>query len=373
MFLLFLLIIFCSNSLLPMESYLSDFGEDFILRAEVNGKEKCCELGSEFFKSIYDDTKTLKSDDPDCFKSSFIRDEQKALAKLKELGGESITVKSKKFQDIYCTFFDRKSDSLLVVGVGYPVPRYKMLPLAKLFPNYDLLFFDYRGIGADHHPGKASFLLPWKWKGLLSWYTAKIDFNVSSIGAVEAADVISVVEYFQNLKVYRNTFALGFCFSSYVFSEVQKERSLFDKLIFDGSWPSVERVVKTIIKCPSLVCSVENPRSPVPCMTYNSCFQSFVVKLFEWAAWVNVKMPPMSEYLSEISCPVLFFQSLKDCYCNKEEFEELWSATTSPRVAILTNNLHGRNHVWQAEAYGKIARYFLERSYSDFVEGLMDL
>jgi hypothetical protein len=61
-----------------------------------------------------------------------------------------------------------------------------------------------------------------------------------------------------------------------------------------------------------------------------------------------------------LTCPILFFQSLIDCYCNAEEFEILWDAVKTPKFAVFTNNLHGRNHVWQAEAYKEIAHAFLE-------------
>jgi hypothetical protein len=292
-----------------------------------------------------------------CFDRTFIRDSTRAGKLLGTLGGKKGVLTS----GVQCTFLDRNSDTLLVIGTGFPVPRERMLPFVKIFPAYDIMLFDYRGIGSDHELGPSS-LLPWKWKGIASWYGFNVDINVSGLGTVEEKDVIALVNESKQLKAYKHVYGLGQCFSSYVFAKALcLEPELFEKVIFDGSWPSLQRVIKTIIKNPSLLCEVKNPRSPMACLTSQECFQDCIQKLVEWGMWIDVKTArPMAHFLPHIQCPILFFQSLDDCYCNAQEFNTLWESTTSDKVAVFTHNLHGRNHTWQPEAYKEIATMFFD-------------
>jgi len=72
------------------------------------------------------------------------------------------------------------------------------------------------------------------------------------------------------------------------------------------------------------------------CLTSQEWFQDFVQTLVEWGMWIDLKEAyPMAYFLSQIQCPVLFFQSLDDCYCNAQEFSELWNATTSEKNSSL--------------------------------------
>ena len=64
----------------------------------------------------------------------------------------------------------------------------------------------------------------------------------------------------------------------------------------------------------------------------------------------------------------MFFQSLSDCYCSADEFAVIWDAVKTPKVAIFTNNLHGKNHVQQPEAYKEISNAFLASQPSMFID-----
>lgn len=368
-----LAVLFVFSSLLAINSLHKTLEEEFAVKAFIRKKKLECVLGNKFFKFAHKQEESLKSRDLDCFTSSFIKDRTKAMQKLEKLGGKNIVVSREGSQKIHCTFFDRKSDTLLVLGVGFPVVRQRMLPFVKLFPKYDLLLFDYPGIGSDHNIGFSSYFFPWRWKGLLSWAIAKVDFNVSSFGATEEKDVITVVDYFKKQKDYKNVFGLGLCFSSYTFAKAAAKRSdLFNKLILDGNWPSVERVVRTIAKNPSLISSAENPRSPLPCLTDCELFQSFIVKCLEWVAWANIRTASLKSYLSKVRCPVLFFQCLGDCYCDKGEFAKIWDSVKEDKIAVFTRNVHGRNHVWQAEGYKAISERFFDLSCDEFVIFIKD-
>lgn len=346
------------------------FGKDLIFEAQDQDRKISCVLGPQFLKSAYECNLELKRSDSECFDPAVIKNPQKAFQKLFQHGGESFTVSSDSLPDIHCTFFNRNSDTLLILGTGFPVQRERMLPFVKLFASYDLLLFDYRGVGFDHHIN-VSYLLPWKWQGLLSWEIRGMDFYTSGIGTLEEDDVIAVVDACKQRKSYKQVFGLGLCFSSYVFAKAATKRTdLFSKLIFDGSWPSLERVVKSIIKDPSLLCTVENPHSPMPFVTNSQTFQKCMLKLVEWLTWLNLHTLPLSYYLSNLRCPILFIQCTNDCYCNAEEFAELWNSVKMPKAVIFTGNLHGRNHVWQSESYKKITTLFLDQPFEDFIKSM---
>lgn len=335
----------------------------------MNGNHNSFTLGETFLNYAKECNLDLKTSDPDCFTPAFIKDSRKALPKLTALGGIPLTLRSTASQAIHCTFFDRKSSILLVLGAGFPVPRERMLSFVKFFPAYDLLLFDYRGMGSDHRID-ASYALPWKWTGLISWQSSKtIDLAVSGIGTNEEDDVIALIDACKQQRNYTNVYGLGVCFSSYVFSKAAAQRpDLFDKLILDGCWPSLERVIKNCIKNPSLLCSFDHPHSPIPFITHCDFTQACGLKLVEWVTWVNLKgAPPFVYYASKLSCPILFFQSSNDCYCSSDEFKTIWDAVKTSKVAIFTNNLHGRNHVQQPEAYKEIANAFLELQPSVFI------
>jgi pimeloyl-ACP methyl ester carboxylesterase len=359
--LLFFILIFISIN--TNHSYLNGL----TLKTKTNEQKKRYLLDSNYFCEL---NKNLKSNDPDCFNSRFIKDSEKASLKLEELGGQYAQILDERSENIiHCTFFDRASDTLLVLGVGFPVQRQRMLPFVKLFPKYDLILFDYRGIGSNHDIIKWDLLFPWKWKGLLSWLIAKVDFNISGLGTLEEDEVIAVVKACKSKKNYKNVFGLGLCFSSYVFAKAaEEEPTLFDKLIFDGSWPSLELVIRRIIKDPSLICSVENPHSLFPCLTHRTCTQSLGIKLLEYILWLNLYTFPLSHYLSKLTSPMLFIQSVEDCYCNKEEFKELWREVKTSKAVLFTENLHGRNHVWDAEVYKEVSENFFDFDFDDFLK-----
>lgn len=278
--------------------------KEFLFKAQSGKKKDNGALGDTFFKHAREKHEDLTRD-KDCFTASFIKHSEKSMEKLKALGGKRIKIVSKQ-NKVESIFFDRNSEVLLVIAGGFPVPYRHILPLVKMFPEWDLVSFDYRGIGENHQLGTSAYCCPWKWKGLLSSKIGRVNFNVSGLGTLEEKDIITVVEHFKKKKEYKKVFALGFCFSTYLLARVAAEKpKLFDKMIFDGSWPSVERVIKTIIKYPSLVFGVDNPRSPIACLTNTELFQSCMVKLLEWIVWVDLKMKPMKHYVAKIKCTIL--------------------------------------------------------------------
>ncbi|MFA6527631.1 MAG: hypothetical protein WCT20_04370 [Candidatus Babeliales bacterium] len=263
----------------PNNKQVDEASLTLYVKATVNGKQHDFSLNDSFLRLVQAANQDLKTNDPDCFTPAFLRDSRKALPKLTALGGRSVTITATPSRAIHCTFFDRKSRVLLALGAGFPVPRERLLSFVKFFPTYDLLLFDYRGMGCNHTID-ISYALPWKWTGLIAWQISKkLDLAVSEIGTQEENDLIPVVDAFKQQKKYANVFGLGICFSSYIFAKATAQRpDLFDKLIFDGCWPSLEKVIKNCIKHPSLLCSFEHPHSPFPFITYSKWAQACGLK-----------------------------------------------------------------------------------------------
>jgi pimeloyl-ACP methyl ester carboxylesterase len=330
-------------------------------------------LGDTFFNEVKAKHHDIKQNNPDCFNPKFIRDLPKASSKLEKLGGENQIIVD-EVGTHYITFFDRGSLNLLVIGSGFPVQRQRMLPFILLFPNYDILIFDYRGIAIEHTIPLSTTICPWKWNGLLSKKLAHFDCNSSCFGTKEEEDVCAIIHAIKSKKKYIQTIGIALCFSTYTFAKaLNQDPTLFNKIVFDGSWPSLCRVAKTIARYPSLIWAVDNPHSKFSWLSECTWYQNSMVKLIEWLTFQNLDTPPLAFYLKNISCPTLFIQCANDCYCNQSEFEELFTSINTPHAAVITGNVHGRNHVWQAEAYKEICELFFEQPFDVFLKSIHKL
>ncbi|MFA5074524.1 MAG: alpha/beta hydrolase [Candidatus Babeliales bacterium] len=360
--LLFLLLVFIFNKNLFSEIIFKTCLDDKIV--EVS-------LGTAFIESAKLNNQDLTNS---CFfDRTFLNKPKKVRILLSELNYQNFEIKKDGY-NLHYSFFDRKNNKLMVIGGGFPVPREKMAPFFKLFPDYDILIFDYRGQGLDHSTNWKS-LYPSNWLAGLSHKLFGVDLNISRIGTKEEDDLITIIDEVKNRKTYDKVFGLGMCFSSFVFVRaLSLYPNLFDKLILDGSWPSLKLVVKKIAKNPSLVCTVHNPHSPIPWLTNKESIQNFLVRFVEKISGTNFNsVDLMQTYLAQVKIPVLFFQSVNDCYCSQEEFENLWQTVRPFKVAIFTQEPHGRNHVWQREVYKDISNLFLEKSPDEFVSLIKNL
>ena len=266
---------------------------------------------------------------------------------------------------IHGTLFNHQSTTLLVVGPGFPTPRERMAPFLALFRNYDVVLFDYRGQGLDQNP---SSLL-----GAATYNCFSVDMLTTCLGTKEALDVLAIVQAVKTKKNYANVYGVGLCYSSFIFAQAAAQQpDLFDKLILDGCWPSLVKVIKHIAANPSLVCSKHPPSSPWPSLTHSNWFLDTTSSLVGWLTQIDLEqLPTIDHYLQQCTMPILFFQCNNDCYCSKEEFEQLLQATGSEKKAcITTNNIHGQNYQKDKHAYALISNYFFDEDFFAFKKWL---
>ncbi len=264
-------------------------------------------------------------------------------------------------------YFDRGSNELVVVGTGFPVPMTKMVPFLKLFPDKNIVLFDYRGQGLDNGPGWAG-LYPPHWLGTLTYKLFGVDMNVTKLGRDESQDVLAVIDAIKKHKDFEKIYGVAQCYSASIFLKIAAELpDVFDKLIIDGCWPDVTSVIRKIAAYPSLTCSGIKPWSPLPCVTQQVWFQDALQKLTEIVTGVQFdKIPELTDYLAQVKIPILFFHGQDDVYCSKDVFKTIFAVSSSLSVAIITPFPHGRNYLWGKEVFKEVSNLFLDQAFEQF-------
>ncbi|MBS1988775.1 hypothetical protein JST56_07370 [Candidatus Dependentiae bacterium] len=308
-----------------------------------------------------------------CFSSDFLRNkEQLCAAWDQEPNSHAGRVTTDDGTSIPYTYFDRSSDKLIVVGPGLPVPQQKMISYLKLFPDYDIITFDYRGQG--FHVSHPYPVQPSKWFGTLLYQLFMFDLQITKLGLAEAQEVCAVVDQARIFKDYKKVFGVAQCYSAPIFVQAAYQQpGLFDKLILDGCWPSLTSVVRKIAQYPSLTCTTHNPRSWVPWLTQQEWFQDFVQKLTGFVAGVELdKALSLEEMLQKLDTPILFFQGREDVYCSLETFYAIFQKSSQSSIAILTDLPHGRNYLWGKEVFAAVSNAFFEYTVQGVLEMVKD-
>jgi pimeloyl-ACP methyl ester carboxylesterase len=266
-------------------------------------------------------------------------------------------------QIISYSFFNRDSDTLILVGPGFTNCKEKMAPFAHMFLDYDVAILNFRGHGHSDN-----------FKINPLYHLTGIDSNVK-LGASEENDVFAVINNLQHKKTYKKIIGLGICFGAFIFVKAQaiaqeKNEKLFDKLILDGCWLSLDATKEKIFKDPYLIISPQKGGAP-----------SFLKKIFgnekfkqnlEWSieklfdikfAHINLK-----KYLKQINIPTLFFYGKHDLMIRRDEFNKIWNyANSQERVAVITDNPHVHNHLRSKELYKLICDTFIQNKYQTFI------
>lgn len=273
-----------------------------------------------------------------------------------------------------CTFFDRGSDTLLVVGSGFTNEREMMSPFIDMFPEYDVLLFDFRGHG--YTPGiMCSTVDIDKPACNLAKGGFGIDSSVVGFGKYEHEDVISVISSFKNLRQdrsykqplryapYRQVFGLGVCYSAFIFLKTAAQYpGLFDKLVLDGCWLSLPLFVA---KAKKDLLTLVNPQTG-GWSDHWFFGHPWVQEAAEWIARNIIQLQltdiTLMDYAPKITdTPLLFFYGKNDYMVTREEFEQLWdNLPTKEKMVVITSNPHVRNHLKQKELYKLICDLFFQ-------------
>ncbi|MBD3231579.1 hypothetical protein GF322_02840 [Candidatus Dependentiae bacterium] len=292
--------------------------------------------------------------------------------------GKIISVKTEDDINLNCTFFDRGSSSkkLLIVGGGFTNEREIMIPFVEIFSQeYDIVLMEYRGHGYNTF----DLFNPLSWFESPTKYIFGADLNTVRLGVVEEKDVFAVVNKFKKMKKYDKVIGLGVCYSALIFIKAEVvwqqqhkgERLFKNGIIADGCWLSLQNFVEKIAQDPK--------RIVVP--QYGGWNQNWLVKkpwFKDWITWLGQKLfytkfneVSILDYLPKLkNIPLLFFYGKNDLVINRFEFETIWNAAKTLKVAVITSNPHVINHIKQKELYKLICEKFIEMSYSDFINYL---
>ena len=268
-------------------------------------------------------------------------------------------------QTVHGTYFNRGSDTLVIVGPGFNNKHEQMAGCIKLFPDYDLVFFDFPGHGRAQRQ-------PSTFQGKLSRFFADIDITSVSFGPAEVETILTAITHFKGQKEYTKLVGVGFCYSVMFLVQAGAQWAtihqtpLFDKLILDSSWNSYDQLVKHL-----------------PLLKVNSLGVPFLTRFFNtnwakdnflWAAQKVVGVPfdqlaPLTFYSPQlVGTDILFIQSCKDIAISSEEFEKVWDsfAHIEHKCVLFTHNEHVRNHFAQKELFKFASELFIEKPFNEF-------
>lgn len=305
-----------------------------------------------------------------------VREYFSKLKPVRDFNGKNYVIHTDDGVNINATYFNRGSDTLLVIAEGFANPREYMAPFIAMFENIDVVIFDFRGHGyenrASYNPVKSKF---------------GIDGKLVTLGHSEEKDVHAVVDGFKRLKMYdatsktynqakayKRVFGLGLCYGAFVLTKAQSTKpGLFDKIVLDGCWHSLDLFVNKIKRDPYTLFSPQTGGWSDHWFFGNEYIQDsleYLVMTF----FLNIKNISLLDYARQIGdTPVLCIHGKDDYMIYKNEFEELWNAfSTKEKTALVTSNPHVRNHWKQKELYKLTCELFFDLPQDELVGYLQD-
>ncbi len=276
---------------------------------------------------------------------------------------QKLTLYTKSGVAVPTLFFDRKSDTALVLGQGLPASKESMLEYVKLFPRYDIILFDYR------------------WNDKYNTSLLKSFFAGAPTQQIlldEEDEVRVVLEYLQRHKEYKKVAALGECYSNFLFTKIQHDEvekigaGPFTHLILDSCWLDYASLVESICSDPLLPLSPQEGGAPwaLKKLTDN--------RLVRWIANVIAcnltQNASVAKYLEDINADVLFVRGANDIFVKQAHFDQLWHAVDpARRAALLTPYTHSHN-LGNKFLYRVVAERFVDGAgIEDLVENCADL
>ncbi len=269
---------------------------------------------------------------------------------------------------IGATYFDRGSDTLMVIGAGFTNEREIMTPFVSMFADYDVVLFDFRGHG--HNP--VSIWDPSTWNFNFTKLTFGVDGNLVTLGVDEDKDVFAVVDGFKRLKAeinqgktYRRVFGLGVCYGAFIMAKsLSLNPGLFDKLILDGCWLSLPLFIEKAKDDLRSLCVPQRGgwrnhwffgrqvvKDAAEYITGNFLLPLNAISLLDYAP--NIK-----------DTELLFFFGKDDYMIRRHEFEQLWNAfnveNNVKKTVVITSNEHVLNHLKQKELYSMTSHLFFD-------------
>lgn len=270
---------------------------------------------------------------------------------------EALTLKTKGGIPFEAHFFDRKSSIVLILGQGFPGDKSAMAHLARFFPDYDIITFDYR------------------WNTLLPLLTRVSTWlhPLSTFIYQEEEEIFAVAHFLENHKKYKQKICLGHCYSNFHFVQAQVNahkagKRLFDKLILDSCWLSLYAFAETISLDPWLPLNPQDGGAP---SFIKTLLASCLIRV-PLLGILRLLIPSVSieEYLSDLTdTPLLFIHGQDDRLVSLDHFEILWNAASkTPKAAFITPHKHSDN-AYSCPFYRSLCECFIRSPTVDaFVE-----
>lgn len=305
------------------------------------------------------------------FNTEFVKDAEKVrkyhVKKKYDKGnvGKLYEVTTKDGLDLECTYFDRGSNTLAIIGSGFTNPREYLTPFVDMV-DCDVVLFDFRGHGFKEF----DLLSPKTWNLNLAKKTFGINSKHTTLGLKEERDVFAVVEGFKQLKDYKQVVGISVCYGALIFLKAQAMRpGTFDKLVLDGCWLSLESVTDKIKEDFKIICDPQrggySKTWPLNTSWGKRTIEWLVYNVWRLPVYNKVELMP---YLPDVKdTPLMFFYGKDDLMVSREEFETIFNAVTdSPKTAVVTSNPHVRNHFKQKELYKLLVDLFIKFDPQEF-------
>ncbi len=223
-------------------------------------------------------------------------------------------------------FFNRQSNTVIIMGQGFGGSKEDMLFFAHLFHEYDIICFDYR----------------WKTDPYFFLKPSTLMAPMQSILFDAQEEIVAVQAYSKKYKSYKETIGLGLCYSAALFiisqtEQLKKNNPLFTKLIVDSMWLSLK--------------NFSQKRSLLSFLEYI--------------------MPDYSldTHISRITdTPILYVHGTEDKYIGLTVFHDIYFLTrNTPRLAFITPYDHSGSAYRNKGAYKDICRRFIDYSLEEII------
>ena len=238
----------------------------------------------------------------------------------------SLELETASKKSVPVLFFNRQSDSVIIMGQGLGGSKEDMLFFAHLFHEYDIICFDYR----------------WKSDPYFFLKPSNLIAPIQSILFDAQEEIVTVQNYSKKYKNYKETIGLGLCYSAALFiisqtEQLKKNNRLFTKLIVDSMWLSLKNFSQN--------------RSLLSFLEYITPDYS------------------LHTHISRITdTPILYIHGTEDAYIGLTVFHDIYFLTrNTPRLAFITPYDHSNSAYKNKAAYKDICRMFIDYSLEEII------
>lgn len=291
-------------------------------------------LSASFFLQSNQSDKMLPLIQEIDYESCLNKIEKNKYSKIATLSSEKrdFLLKTPSGISVSMTFYDRGSKHVIIFGQGFLGKRASGERIADLFPDYDVVLFDYRWARIVNFLLKLSTLFHPIEKFLLE----------------EDEEVLAVVRFVTSKKQYEQVIGLAQCYSCFTFAKAHyvercAHRQLFTKLIFDSCWYSFHDLGEQMIKNPILSTNFQVSEIPheLEKIVQSDVLHSAVDSMLRMV----VPEVSIAYYLSQIcNTPMLFIHGIDDRVVPfKTVFSKIWDSVVTDKAGFITPRAHARN------------------------------